>query len=289
MSRVDRAALARDAFANGWRLNKSEAYGAAVRSFRAGLENAPSNFDGWMGLGHALSELGRDGAASRAFERAALLRPTDDGASSAYFHALLRAGLFMRACRESQRFLKLVDLGEARGERVLVTTYQGFRGWWRPFLEELRAERRDPVAFAAGQEAMRALFEKPLRPQVVVRLLRRAVSLKDARAQAWLGRWLLRGARQDGELLVRKDPAAGIRLVKAAAAHDLIEAVILLAECYATGVGTKRQPTEARRLLRRASRWGWDEGVAKQTAKIYRALGDRRMERQWMARSQQSP
>jgi hypothetical protein len=180
----------------------------------------------------------------------------------------------------------LVRAGHATGERTLLKTYEGFEGPWRAFLEDLRAQRADPVGFRAGQQAIKALFENPVDPKRVARLLRRAVALEDGRAQAWLGGWLVDGvASTRGVVLIKKNPAEGVRLLRKAASSGILEATVRLAECYASGNGVRKNPRTAIALLRNVRGSSIDPDTAWRIALVYRELGEKALERRWVRRA----
>lgn len=117
------------------------------------------------------------------------------------------------------------------------------------------------------------------------RALAQCARAGDPRAQEALGAWLLEGARdRSGKVMLRRSPGRAVALLRAAAAAGLDVAQFRLACCYDVGEGVARDPTEARRLYRLASRQGLAVAAANM-AVLCRECGDSRARRRWLRRA----
>ena len=94
----------------------------------------------------------------------------------------------------------------------------------------------------------------------------------------------LHGCRDRAGVILARAPQAGVRYLRRAAEMAEPAALLALGDCYADGVGTRRDLVSAERCYRLGSRTG-DHAAAFNLAILYRDRGDRRKERYWLRRA----
>ncbi len=119
----------------------------------------------------------------------------------------------------------------------------------------------------------------------IIAALRRRVAQGDASAMWDLGTWLRDGFQdRKGRSVLRSNPAYAFRLFKRAASRQYEPAFSSLGYAYDTGLGTRRNKSQAVHWYTRAYRSGASIGAAN-LATIYRDAGDSRRAFGWWMRA----
>lgn len=114
------------------------------------------------------------------------------------------------------------------------------------------------------------------------RMLTEAHSAGDARASYALATWYLHGQ------VYKKDVRRSVALLRAAARHDVPEALYDLAICYEQGEGVRKNPGKAVELYVRAALHGERQSLYEVGRCYYHGIGvtaDRRIARVWFDRA----
>lgn len=117
------------------------------------------------------------------------------------------------------------------------------------------------------------------------RLLRAAVATGDILALSHMGEWLLEGRRDRAGVVLVRAPKRAVNYLRRAAFWAEPAALRALGDCYADGIGTRRDLAAAERCYREGSRRG-DHAAAFNLAVLYRDRTDRKKERYWLRRAQ---
>jgi TPR repeat protein len=115
-------------------------------------------------------------------------------------------------------------------------------------------------------------------------LLRAAVATGDILAHSHMGEWLLEGHRDRTGVILARAPKRAVKYLRLAASGAEPSALRALGDCYADGVGTRRDLAAAERCYREGSRMR-DHAAAFNLAILYRDRGDRQKERYWLRRA----
>ena len=135
------------------------------------------------------------------------------------------------------------------------------------------------------REAVVARGGKPPRWETYVRLLRRAATLGHLAATEELASWLLEGLTMaSGKVVLRRRPAAAVKLYQLVANRGFAGAYLNLGYCYDVGLGTPRDLEQAIYWYRKAVRAG-DSAAAMNLAIIWRERGDARKGAYWDRRA----
>lgn len=115
-------------------------------------------------------------------------------------------------------------------------------------------------------------------------LLKREAAEGQVAAAADLGEWLLEGRRNGNVTILRRSPKQAVTVLRLAASRRHHLAQLALGNCYADGVGVKKNARLAEHWFRAAARGG-EHFAAFNLSTIFRDRHDSRRERYWLKRA----